>query len=140
MLSGQGKHTLSAAIYLWTHDAKIVISDVDGTITKSDVMGHIMPWIGSSWSHFGVAEFFTNINKNSYNLLYLTSRAIGQADATREYLFEEVGQQKGAEVHLLPAGPLIMSPESLLAAFHREVIQRRPHVCIPLEKDCEQKS
>ena len=33
-------------IYLWHHTDKIVISDIDGTITKSDVLGHILPVIG----------------------------------------------------------------------------------------------
>ena len=39
--SFQGKAVCSAKIFLWNHDAKIVISDVDGTITKSDVLGHV---------------------------------------------------------------------------------------------------
>lgn len=39
--SFQGKAVCSAKIFLWNHDTKIVISDVDGTITKSDVLGHV---------------------------------------------------------------------------------------------------
>ncbi|KAJ8965307.1 hypothetical protein NQ317_018803 [Molorchus minor] len=30
-------------LYKWRWDDKIVISDIDGTITKSDVLGHILP-------------------------------------------------------------------------------------------------
>ena len=33
-------------IYLWKETDKVVISDIDGTITKSDVLGHILPVIG----------------------------------------------------------------------------------------------
>ena len=33
-------------IFLWRHTDKLVISDIDGTITKSDVLGHILPVIG----------------------------------------------------------------------------------------------
>ena len=40
---------------------------------------------------------------------------------TREYL-EKIEQGK----HQLPAGPVIMSPDSLFSALHREVIKRRP--------------
>ena len=32
---------MEAAIYLWSHNYHIVISDVDGTITKSDVLGQV---------------------------------------------------------------------------------------------------
>ena len=34
------KAACSASIYFWKHDVHIVISDIDGTITKSDAMGH----------------------------------------------------------------------------------------------------
>ena len=42
----QGTQEVSANIYLWNHDAKIVVSDVDGTITRSDALGHILPMFG----------------------------------------------------------------------------------------------
>ena len=46
-----------------------------------------MPIVGRDWSHTGVAELFTKIKRSGYLILYLTARAIGQADATRDYLF-----------------------------------------------------
>jgi len=39
---------------LWNHTVKIVITDVDGTITKSDVLGMFLPIFGKDWSHKGV--------------------------------------------------------------------------------------
>ncbi|KAJ3346883.1 hypothetical protein HDU91_006930 [Kappamyces sp. JEL0680] len=117
----QGKAICSAKIYLWNHDAKIVISDVDGTITKSDVLGHVFTMVGRDWTHVGVANLYTNIAKNGYQFLYLTSRAIGQAEYTREYL-AGVAQDK----YQLPEGPVLLSPDRLVQAFTREVIQRRP--------------
>ena len=94
-----------------------------GTITKSDVMGHVAPLIvGSQWSHNGVAQLFTNIHDNGYRMLYLTSRGIGQSSVTRSYLFENVKQKNFS----LPSGPIIMSPDSLTTAFYREVIVKRP--------------
>ena len=86
-------------------------------------MGHVAPLIvGSQWSHNGVAELFTNIEKNGYRMLYLTSRGIGQSSVTRSYLFENVKQKNFS----LPSGPIIMSPDSLTTAFYREVIVKRP--------------
>ena len=64
---------MEAAVYLWPHNYHIVISDVDGTITKSDVLGYVMPWVGSSWSHNGVAEFFTNIENNGKTFFFPSS-------------------------------------------------------------------
>lgn len=81
-----GSHKLSAEIYLWDFDSKIVISDVDGTITKSDVLGQIMPYMGSNWAHEDVCKMYTNISKNGYKILYLTARALCQSGQTKGYL------------------------------------------------------
>lgn len=45
-------------IFLWNYDTKVIISDVDGTITKSDMLGHILPRMGRDWSHPGIAKLF----------------------------------------------------------------------------------
>ena len=42
----QGTSVAKCNIFLWRHTDKLVISDIDGTITKSDVLGHILPVIG----------------------------------------------------------------------------------------------
>ena len=55
-----------------------MISDIDGTITKSDVLGHVLPVIGRDWAQSGVAELFTKIKNNGYHMAYLSARAIGQ--------------------------------------------------------------
>ena len=75
----RGRQTVIATIYLWDHSSKLVISDIDGTITRSDVFGHVLPMLGKDWSHSGVAKLFSSIRENGYHIVYLTSRAIGQA-------------------------------------------------------------
>lgn len=63
----------------------------------------------------------------------MTSRAIGQAYVTREYL-NSVKQG----TTMLPQGPIIMSPDSLMHSFKREVIDRRPQdFKIPALRDVE---
>jgi phosphatidate phosphatase LPIN len=54
----QGNQNVKANIYLWDYNAKIIISDVDGTVTKSDIMGHVMPRLGADWSHPGIVDLF----------------------------------------------------------------------------------
>ena len=115
----QGVQQVQGRIFLWKSDSKIVISDVDGTITKSDVLGHLLTMMGKDWSHSGVACLYDLISKNGYKIVYLSSRAIGQANLTRDFLFSL--RQNGFE---LPDGPLIVSPDRLFKSFFREVIEK----------------
>jgi phosphatidate phosphatase LPIN len=117
----QGTTRCKCHIYLWKHTDKVVISDIDGTITKSDVLGHILPVIGRDWAQSGVAQLFTKIRANGYHIMYLSARAIGQASITKEYL-QSVKQGDLC----LPDGPLFLNPESLIHAFRKEVIDRNP--------------
>ena len=110
-------------MYYWRYDVPIVISDIDGTITKSDALGHVLNMIGRDWTHIGVAKLYTDIVANGYHILYLTSRSVGQADTTRAYL-NGVTQ----EGFRLPKGPVIMSPDRTMAALRREVYLRKPEV------------
>ncbi|CEP13148.1 hypothetical protein [Parasitella parasitica] len=119
----QGTATCVAKVFYWDHDIQVVISDIDGTITKSDTMGHLMTMIGKDWTHPGVAQLYTDIANNGYHFMYLTSRAIGQADYTRDYL-KKVLQGN----YQLPDGPVIMSPDRLFTSLHREVIIRKPEM------------
>ena len=45
----QGTQEITSSIFLWYEDAKIVISDIDGTITRSDVLGQVLPMWGKDW-------------------------------------------------------------------------------------------
>jgi len=126
--SFSGIKTIQASIYLWPSTSKIIISDVDGTITKSDVLGQVLPFLGGDWAHEGVTELFTSITKRGYNILYLTARAIGQSSMTKKYL-DSLIQEK----HSLPPGPLFLSPDGVFTSLKREVIERNPHLLkIPL--------
>jgi phosphatidate phosphatase LPIN len=115
--------TCQAYMYLWKHETPVVISDIDGTITKSDALGHVLNMIGRDWTHAGVAKLYNDIVANGYNIMYLTSRSVGQADSTRTYLAGIV--QDG---HRLPRGPTILSPDRTMAALRREIYLRKPHI------------
>uniref|UniRef100_A0A7N8WRL8 phosphatidate phosphatase n=1 Tax=Mastacembelus armatus TaxID=205130 RepID=A0A7N8WRL8_9TELE len=117
----QGTCRCEGTIYLWNCDDKIIISDIDGTITKSDVFGHILPQLGKDWTHQGIAKLYHSVHENGYKFLYCSARAIGMADMTRGYLHWV--NDRGT---LLPQGPLMLSPSSLFSAFHREVIEKKP--------------
>ncbi|CAL4986529.1 unnamed protein product [Urochloa decumbens] len=117
-----GKQQVDCHIYLWKWNTRIVISDVDGTITKSDVLGQFMPMVGVDWSQNGVAHLFSAIKENGYQLLFLSARAISQAHITRQFLFNLKQDGKA-----LPDGPVVISPDGLFPSLFREVIRRAPH-------------
>lgn len=55
-------------------------------------------------------------------MMYLTSRPIGYAEYTRNYL-KGIKQE---QIYTIPDGPLIMSPDRLMTSFKREVIYKKP--------------
>ena len=90
-------------VYLWDYHDKVVISDIDGTITRSDVAGQVLPLVGMDWTQNGVVwnedtiffqhlfyfmqsssqvELFNSVACNGYRVLYLSARAIGQVQKT----------------------------------------------------------
>lgn len=119
----QGMQSVESSIFLLRSETRLVVSDIDGTITKSDVLGTLMPLLGRDWSHAGVARLYASIAANGFQMIYLTSRAIGQANITRSYIrgLKQDGQY-------LPEGPILMSPDRLMASFRREVIDRQPQL------------
>ncbi|XP_054640084.1 phosphatidate phosphatase LPIN2-like isoform X2 [Dunckerocampus dactyliophorus] len=119
----QGTCRCEATIYLWNWDDRIVISDIDGTITKSDALGHILPQFGKDWTHKGIAKLYHKIHQNGYKFLYCSARAIGMAAITKDYL--QWVNDKGT---VLPKGPVLLAPSSLFSALHREVIEKKPEV------------
>uniref|UniRef100_W5NIZ1 phosphatidate phosphatase n=1 Tax=Lepisosteus oculatus TaxID=7918 RepID=W5NIZ1_LEPOC len=117
----QGTCRCEGTIYLWSWNDKIVISDIDGTITRSDTLGHILPTLGKDWTHQGIARLYHKVSQNGYKFLYCSARAIGMAGMTRGYLHWV--NERGT---MLPQGPVLLSPSSLFSALHREVIEKKP--------------
>ena len=122
----QGTQSVASRIFVFETNAKLVISDVDGTITKSDVLGHLMPRVGYDWSHLGVTSLYSRITANGYQMIYLTARGIGMATTTRDYLASIQQGEPSKEESKLPEGPCLLSPSGLIESLTREVILKRP--------------
>ncbi|QPG73446.1 hypothetical protein FOA43_000756 [Brettanomyces nanus] len=119
----KGKSVITANLYLWKWNVPIVISDIDGTITKSDTLGHFFTMLGKDWTHEGVAKLFSDIGNNGYNIMYLTARSVGLSDMTRSYL-TGVFQDR----YKLPLGPVVLSPDRTMEALKREIVLKKPQV------------
>ncbi|XP_075701465.1 phosphatidate phosphatase LPIN3-like isoform X2 [Rhinoderma darwinii] len=117
----QGTCRTRAQIYLWESTDRIIISDIDGTVTRSDALGHILPQLGKDWTQPGIVQLYNAIYMNDYKFVYCSARSVGLAEITKTFL---QGVSNGG--FTLPPGPLLLSPSSLFAALHREVIEKTP--------------
>lgn len=99
-----------ALIYIWNVDDYIIVSDIDGTITKSDLGGMwnttVMIKAGFShngYAHDGVCTLFQKLVKDSgCHIVYLTARPLDLIDVTRTYI--RTLNQHGS---YLPDGPIV---------------------------------
>ncbi|KAM5135809.1 phosphatidate phosphatase LPIN3-like isoform 2-T2 [Mantella aurantiaca] len=117
----QGTCRTRAQIYLWDSTDRVIVSDIDGTVTRSDALGHILPQLGKDWTQRGIGQLYNAIHKNDYKFLYCSARSVGLAEITKAFL---QGVSEGG--YALPPGPLLLSPSSLFTALHREVIEKTP--------------
>ena len=66
----QGTYRAACNIHLWRQKDRVVISDIDGTITRSDVRGMLLPLIGASnWAQGEVVRLYNLIASNGYRFL-----------------------------------------------------------------------
>jgi len=103
-----------AKIFVWSTNAKIVVTDIDGTITRSDMRGHLYSKLGVKWHHDSVSDCFRKVHDLGYKVVYLTARSVSMEYNTRRYL-AELG---------LPAGPLLLSRKTITGAVASEIIRR----------------
>jgi len=101
--------TAQAFVYLWSVHDKIIIADIDGTVTKSDVRGVISSVVTENYKHVhaGVCAFFSGLVNNektehvssedakhskknqlkeNVRVVYLSSRPISLMNSTRKFL------------------------------------------------------
>ena len=83
---------------MWDSTDLVVISDIDGTITKSDVIGLLSNAVEQydSHTHRGICKLYSDLGKLNLRFVYLTSRPISLMSFTRKYVVT-VSQQ---EIHL----------------------------------------
>ena len=75
-------------IFLYGQSERLVITDIDGTITTSDTKGFIYAQLGIEVEHRGIVRLLHTLNDRGYTIIYLTARSIGLDHMTRKYLFE----------------------------------------------------
>lgn len=117
---------LSFRVFLFNVTDRLVVTDIDGTITDHEVRGLVLPRLGiSSAEHVKVVELFHRVGAAGYRLVYLTARSMSQDEETKEYLFSMLQNQSQ---YSLPQGPVLFSPEPLISSLLAEVVHQNPDV------------
>ena len=114
-------YTINSNIYLWNYSDKIVISDFDGTVTRSDVIGQIGVYFGLDWTHKYIAKLYSHIAKNGYKMLYVTARTMYMQKSTKNSLYSI--NQDG---YSMPEGPMLMNESGYVDAIKTEIIDKVP--------------
>lgn len=116
---------VDARLHLWSANESVIVVDLDGTLTISDVEGHIRTLrLGQyDFLHPGACDFFTKLHELDMRIVYLTARPLDWASASRQHL-ENATQQ----VHSFPPGVLITSSNGLTGALFTEVVNKTPHI------------
>jgi len=52
--TGTTKEEINMKIFLWDYREKLIVSDIDGTITRSDIAGQLL----TNYIHTGVTKLF----------------------------------------------------------------------------------
>lgn len=81
-----GRHQIEGELYLFSYKTKIVVSDIDGTVTKSDFLGQFFTMVSVQWVHDHICQCYTEIKNNGYQFIYITSRPIAQYEFTKKFL------------------------------------------------------
>lgn len=106
----------TANLYRYHASAKLLVCDIDGTITRSNLRGlWDTLWTEQyAYMHPGVCWFLNQITASSskISILYLTSRPMSLSTGTRKFL--QGVQQEGIT---LPSGPLICNVKKELGSI-----------------------
>lgn len=116
---------VESRLHVWGANDSIVVADLDGTLTVSDVEGHIRTLrLGQyDFLHSGACDFFTKLHELEMRIVYLTARPIDWASASRTHL-----ENAKQHAHSLPPGALITNSNGLTGALWTEVVNKNPHV------------
>lgn len=109
---------IEAEIYLYASNDKLVVSDVDGTVTKNDIGGHINNFFEKDYLHEGYADLAQRIDKNGYKVVWLTMRALPLYNYSKSYLRQTVGVD----------GPIMMEPEEFMRALSKELLKKTGNI------------
>lgn len=109
---------LEAEIYLYSDMDKLLVSDVDGTLTRNDIGGLYNNYMGANYLHDGYHELITGISNNGYKVVWMTMRSLPMYEFSKRYIREQVNID----------GPLLMEPEEFFQAIKKELMKKTDNI------------
>ncbi|KAG7364347.1 LNS2 lipin/Ned1/Smp2 domain containing protein [Nitzschia inconspicua] len=114
-----------ANIFLWKYDDTLVVSDIDGTITKSNARGAIDTIVTTKYQH--VHHSICNLlyrltTQPKTHIVYITSRPLSLATSTRKFL--DLVRQEEAR---LPEGPILGFGGKFSQLLVMELVSKTTH-------------
>lgn len=114
-----------ANIFLWEHDDTLIVSDIDGTITKSNARGAIDTIVTVKYQH--VHHSICNLlhrlaTQPKTHIVYITSRPLSLASSTRKFL-DHVRQEEAR----LPQGPVLGFAGKFSQLLLMELVSKTTH-------------
>lgn len=110
-------------VYLWNWDDRIVVSDIDGTVTRHSSRDQILYKVfaaeSSSLAQDGIVSLYSRIVQNGYKIVYLSARSIHSMKMTRRFL--STMEQDGMRI---PRGPVVISFNSFWRSVFRDTVMK----------------
>ena len=138
--------TAEAYMYLWKSVDSVVVSDVDGTVTKSDVWGVIDSVLQDKFEHIhkGICQFYHKVmdigidngnhgeakeesrdkSDGQIRFLYLSSRPISLVSQTRKLLLSLSQACPQNNMYGLPPGPILCHTGPLSSVLYSELVTK----------------
>ena len=124
-----------AVLWVWRVDDVVAVSDVDGTITRSDVKGHLnttvmqkMGFEHAGYAHAGVCALFSHLaERTRCRFVFLTSRPLDLVQETRNYVLT-LSQATMRGPMMLPAGPVVTDTTTYYGSMRRELVDKTSHL------------
>ncbi|KAK1941487.1 Phosphatidate phosphatase LPIN2 [Phytophthora citrophthora] len=110
---------VTAKLYLWPVTAKIVIAQIDGAISSSAATGSMFKRRDPAALHPGAVEFYSKLARNGYRVVYVTCHSLSQVNLLHTLLHSSAGEDREIA---LPMGPVLLSPDRLLATYSNDMI------------------
>lgn len=109
---------MSAELYLYGEHDRLLVSDVDGTMTKNDIGGLIHNMKNADYLHDGYCELIQKVADNGYKIVWLTMRSMPLYSFSKKYI------QAFTKTH----GVLLTEPEEFFPAIKKEVLKQTGNI------------
>ena len=115
-------------LFNWDLNTPVIVCDIDGTLTRSDVRGYVETVYFNTYSyvHQGAVKLVKSLESDlNCNVMYLTTRPIEHQHETKSFL--DGLEQDGTT---LPRGPLFTNKKFIGNVIYDEIFVKVPESII----------